>query len=56
MSNPLRNPNIDYERGWFSVAVQATRCKSVFGSIVGSIRPGGSLETLLNSIRGNEKS
>ncbi len=41
MSNALRNPNIDSERGWFSVAMQ-----------VGSIRPGGSLETLLNAIKG----
>ena len=35
MSNPLRNPNIDYERGWFSVTVQAACNKSVFGAIVG---------------------
>ena len=35
MSNPLRNPNIDYERGWFSVTVQVAHNKSVFGAIVG---------------------
>ena len=35
MSNPLRNPNIDYERGWFSVTVQVAYNKSVFGAIVG---------------------
>ena len=35
MSNPLRNLNIDYERGWFSVAVQVAHNKSVFGAIVG---------------------
>lgn len=34
MSNPLRNPNIDYERGWFSVTVQVAHNKSVFGAIV----------------------
>ena len=34
MSNPLRNPNIAYERGWFSVAVQVAHNKSVFGAIV----------------------
>ena len=35
MSNPLRNPNIDYERGWFSITVQVAHNKSVFGAIVG---------------------
>ncbi len=35
MSNPLRNPNIDYERGWFSVTFQVAHNKSVFGAIVG---------------------
>lgn len=35
MSNPLRNPNIDYERGWFSVTVQVAFNKSVFGAVVG---------------------
>ena len=35
MSNPLRNPNIDYERGWFSVTVQVAHNKSVFGAVVG---------------------
>ena len=35
MPNPLRNPNIDYERGWFSVTVQVAHNKSVFGAIVG---------------------
>ena len=35
MSNPLRNPNIDYERGWFSVTVQVAHNKSAFGAIVG---------------------
>ena len=35
MSNQLRNPNIDYERGWFSVTVQVAHNKSVFGAIVG---------------------
>ena len=35
MSNPLRNPNIDYTRGWFSVTVQVAHNKSVFGAIVG---------------------
>ena len=30
MSNPLRNQNIDYERGWFSVTVQVAHNKSVF--------------------------
>lgn len=35
MSNPLRNPNIDYERGWFSITVQVAHIKSVFGAIVG---------------------
>ena len=37
MSNPLRNPNIDYERGWFSVTVQVAHNKSVFGAIVGEV-------------------
>lgn len=75
MSNPLRNPHIDYERGWFSVTVQVAHNKSLFGAIVGekcelnalglavrqaasvwvgSIRPGGSLETLLKAITGKE--
>jgi REP element-mobilizing transposase RayT len=35
MSNPLRNPNINYERGWFSITVQVAHNKSVFGAIVG---------------------
>lgn len=35
MSNPLRNPNIDYERGWFSVSVQVAHNKSALGAIVG---------------------
>ena len=35
MSNQLRNPNIDYERGWFSVTFQVAHNKSVFGAIVG---------------------
>jgi len=35
MSNPLRNPNIDYERGWFSVTFQVAFNKSVFGAVVG---------------------
>ena len=35
MSNPLRNPNIDYERGWFSVTFQVAHNKSVFGAVVG---------------------
>ena len=35
MSNPLRNPNIDYGRGWFSVTVQVAHSKSVFGAIMG---------------------
>ena len=37
MSNPLRNPNVDYERGWFSVTVQVAHNKSVFGAIVGEV-------------------
>ena len=35
MPNPLRNPNIDYGRGWFSVTVQVAFNKSVFGAVVG---------------------
>ena len=35
MSNPLRNPNINYERGWFFVTVQVAHNKSVFGAVVG---------------------
>ena len=31
MSNPLRNPNIGYERGWSSVTVQVALNKSEFG-------------------------
>lgn len=37
MSNPLRNPNIDYEQGWFSITVQVAHNKSVFGVIVGEV-------------------
>ncbi len=37
MSNPLRNPNIDYGRGWFSITVQVAHNKSVFGAIVGDM-------------------
>ncbi len=35
MSNPLRNPNINYERGWFSITVHVAHNKSVVGAIVG---------------------
>lgn len=35
MSNPLRNPNINYERGWFFITVQVAHNKSVFGAVVG---------------------
>ena len=35
MSNPLRNPNIDYEWGWFSITVQVAHNKSVSGAVVG---------------------
>lgn len=35
MSTLLCNPNIAYERGWFSVTVQVAHNKSVFGAIVG---------------------
>ena len=35
MSNPLRNPDIDYGDGWFFVTVQAALNKSVFGAVVG---------------------
>jgi REP element-mobilizing transposase RayT len=31
----LRNPNINYERGWFFIAVQVAHNKSVFGAVVG---------------------
>jgi REP element-mobilizing transposase RayT len=35
MSNPLRNPNINYERGWFFITVQVAHNKSAFGAVVG---------------------
>ncbi len=35
MSNPLRNKNINYARGWFSITVQVAHNKSVFGAVVG---------------------
>ena len=35
MSNPLRNSNINYERGWFFITVQVAHNKSVFGAVVG---------------------
>ena len=35
MSNPLRNPNINYERGCFFITVQVAHNKSVFGAVVG---------------------
>ena len=33
MSNPLRNPNINYSDGWFFVTMQAARNKTMFGVI-----------------------
>lgn len=35
MFNPLRNSNINYERGWFFITVQVAHNKSVFGAVVG---------------------
>ena len=35
MSSPLRNPNINYERGWFFITVQVAHNKSAFGAVVG---------------------
>ena len=29
--NPLRNPNINYFKGWFFVTMQVARNQSVFG-------------------------
>jgi hypothetical protein len=33
MSNPLRNPNINYSDGWFFVTMQVARNKTMFGVI-----------------------
>lgn len=35
MSNPLRNPNIDYTKGWFFITIQVEHNKSIFGAIAG---------------------
>lgn len=66
MSNPLRNPNIDYTEGWFFITIQVEHNKSIFGAIAGETceltelgravqdawrtHPGGSLETLLKIV------
>ena len=31
----LRNPNINYSSGWWSVSIQVAKNKSIFGAIVG---------------------
>ena len=31
----LRNPNINYRSGWWSVSIQVAKNKSLFGAIVG---------------------
>ena len=31
----LRNPNINYRSGWWSVSIQVAKNKSIFGAIVG---------------------
>ena len=51
MSNPLRNPNIDYERGWFSVTVQVAHNKSVFGPLQPRFRGPGPLRPAAALIR-----
>ena len=33
MSNPLRNPNINYSDGWFFVTMQVAQNKTMFGAI-----------------------
>ncbi len=33
----LRNPNINYRSGWWSVSIQVAKNKSIFGAIVGAI-------------------
>lgn len=33
--NSLRNPNINYRSGWWSVSIQVAKNKSIFGAIVG---------------------
>lgn len=37
MSNPLRNPNVDYELEWFSVAVQDAGMEHVVRVVTYSI-------------------
>lgn len=31
----LRNPNINYQSGWWSVSIQVAKNKSILGAIVG---------------------
>ena len=31
--NPLRNPNINYFKGWFFVTIQVAKDQSVFGVV-----------------------
>ena len=55
MSSALRDLNIDYEKEGSSVTFRVAHNKSVFGAIVSSIRPDGSLKTLLKAMTGKEK-
>ena len=46
----LRNRNINYRSGWWSVSIQVAKNKSIFGAIVGDLSPNGMLTQMLKGL------